>query len=184
MDLAASARRAPQPSAGGYRRPVVELAQLVRRPAGPTQGVRFGTAHFHVALQHWVTLGLCRRRRRGKGANFAVQWTVVLPLPHPVYDPAAQHQYEGSGGRHAKHRHRVRQGGRPCRSRARRARRRHGRPVEAPTASIPYRTAMATVQAKGAPTSFEVCVLVCYWVNFCRSTFNFSIASAKTKIKR
>ena len=51
---------------------------------GDPQGVRFGTAHFHVALRHWV--------------QFAVQWTAMLAPPRPVYDPTAQHQYEGSVG--------------------------------------------------------------------------------------
>ena len=63
---------------------------------GDPGGVRFGTAYFYVALQHWVTLGWCRQW--GKGVHFAVQWTAVLAPPRPVYDPAAQHQYEGSRG--------------------------------------------------------------------------------------
>ena len=55
-------------------------------------------AHFHVARQHWVTLGWCRTWGKGKGVHFAVQWTVVLAPQRPVYDPAAQHQYDESGG--------------------------------------------------------------------------------------
>ena len=72
-----------------HRHGDTELAQLVRR---------FGTAHFHEALPHSVTLGWCRQWRQGKGVHFAGQSTAVLASPRPVYDPAAQHHYEGSGG--------------------------------------------------------------------------------------
>ena len=62
------------------------------------RGVRFRTAHFPAALQHWVTLGWCREWPQGKGIHFAVQWTAVPAPRRPVYDPTADHEYEGSGG--------------------------------------------------------------------------------------
>ena len=61
---------------------------------GDPQGVQFGTTHFQVALQHWVTLGWCRQWRQGKGVHFAVQWTAVLAPPRPIYEPATKQQYE------------------------------------------------------------------------------------------
>ena len=64
---------------------------------GDPGGMRLGTAHFLVALQHWVTLGWCTQWRQGKRVNFMVQWGVVLDEAQPVYDPAVQHQYEGPG---------------------------------------------------------------------------------------
>ena len=39
-----------------------------------------------------------RQWRPGKGVHFVVQCTAVPAPPHPVYHPAAQHQYERSGG--------------------------------------------------------------------------------------
>ena len=128
---------------------------------GDTRGVRFGTAHFHVALHHWVTVGWCRQWRQGKGVHFAVQWTAALAPPSPVYDPAAQ-PIRGVGGQRAEHCHHIGQGGRPCRTPPPPPAPADvmADPVEAPTASTHFRTAMAAVQAQGAPTSFEVCVLV------------------------
>ena len=32
---------------------------------GDLQGLRLGTAHFHAALQQWVTLGWCHQCRQG-----------------------------------------------------------------------------------------------------------------------
>ena len=60
-------------------------------------GVWFGTAHFLVALQQWVTLEWCRQWRQGKRVDFMVQWTAMLAGVRPVYDPSVQHQYEGTG---------------------------------------------------------------------------------------
>ena len=39
---------------------------------GDPRGVLFETAHFHVALQHWDTLGWCRQWQQVKGVHFAV----------------------------------------------------------------------------------------------------------------
>ena len=64
---------------------------------GDPRGVRFGTAHFIVALQHLVTLGWCKQWQQGKRVDFMFQWTAVLAGARPVYDPAVQHQYEGTG---------------------------------------------------------------------------------------
>ena len=58
-------------------------------------GVRFGTGHYVVCLQHWVPLGWCQQCRQGKSVQFALMWSAVLSLPSPPYDPAAQHTYEG-----------------------------------------------------------------------------------------
>ena len=57
---------------------------------GDPRGVRFGTAHFLVTLQHLVPLGWCRQWRQGKRVDFTVQWTAVLAGPRLVYDPAVQ----------------------------------------------------------------------------------------------
>ena len=59
---------------------------------GDPRGVRFGTAHFIVALQYLVTLGWCRPWRQGKRVDFTVQWTAVLVGVRPVYDHAVRHQ--------------------------------------------------------------------------------------------
>ena len=132
---------------------------------GDPRGVWFGTAHFHVALQHWVTLGWCRQWRQGKGVHFAVQWTVVLPPPppppRPVYDPAAQHQYEGSGGGTWNTATAFAEAAVPAAAAPPAPADVMADPVEAPTASTHFRTAMAAVWVQGAPTCFEVCVLVC-----------------------
>ena len=64
---------------------------------GDPRGVRFGTAHFLVALQHWVLLVWCTQWRQGKRVDFTVQWTAVVAGARPVYDPAVLHQYAGTG---------------------------------------------------------------------------------------
>ena len=65
---------------------------------GDPRGVPFGNAPFHLAHQHSVTLGWCPQWWQGKKVHFAVECTSMLPPPCPVYDPAAQHRHEGSGG--------------------------------------------------------------------------------------
>ena len=59
------------------------------------RGVRFGTGHYSVCLQHWVALGCCQQWRHGKSVQFAPVWSAVLSLPTPPYDPMAHHTYEG-----------------------------------------------------------------------------------------
>ena len=61
------------------------------------RGVRFGNVHFLVALQHWVPSGWGRQWRQRKRVEITVQWTVGLVAMRPLYDPAVQHQYEGTG---------------------------------------------------------------------------------------
>ena len=56
------------------------------------RGVRFGTGHYLVCLQHWVALGWCQQWRQGKWLQFALVWRAVPTHP---YDPGAQHTYEG-----------------------------------------------------------------------------------------
>ena len=59
------------------------------------RGVRFGTVHYLVCLQHWVALGWCQQWRQGKSVQLAPVWSALLSLPIPPYDPAAQHTHEG-----------------------------------------------------------------------------------------
>ena len=136
---------------------------------GDPQGVRFGDAHLHGPLQHWVTLGWCRQWRPGKRVHFAVQWTAILAPPWLIYDPAAQHQYKGSGGGTQNTATAFAKAADPTAAAPADV---MADPVEAPTASTHFRTAvaeaptasthfrtaMAAVQAQRAPTGFEVCV--------------------------
>ena len=59
------------------------------------RGVRLGTGHYLVCLQHWVALGWCQQGTQGKSVQFTPVWYAVLSLPTSPYDPAAQHTYEG-----------------------------------------------------------------------------------------
>ena len=59
------------------------------------RGVRFGTPHYLVLLQHWAQLGWVRQRRQGKAVAFGADWATVLALPRPIYDPGCQPSYEG-----------------------------------------------------------------------------------------
>ena len=121
------------------------------------RGVWFGTSHFHVALQLWGTLGLCRHWQQGKGVHFALEWTFVVVPPRPVYNPAAQYQYEGSlsgtpntGTEFTEAA--VLAAALPSLPAD------MGDPAEAGTDSTHFPTAMAAVQAQEALTGFEVCV--------------------------
>ena len=58
------------------------------------RGMRFGTAHLLVAMQHWVTLGWCKQWRQGNGVKFMMQWTAMLTGAPQLYDPTVQHQNE------------------------------------------------------------------------------------------
>ena len=59
------------------------------------RGVRFGTPHYLVLLQHWAQLGWVRQWRQGKAVDFGVDWATVLALPRPIYDPGCLPSYEG-----------------------------------------------------------------------------------------
>ena len=118
------------------------------------RGIRFGNAHYLVCLTDWVALGWCRQWRQGKSVYFAPNWPTLLALPNPIYDPGAQHTYEGlvagSRGTNKGVAAVVRQ---PKTTRTPTA-----DPVEAPTASAAFRAAMGAVQAQGSPGFGEVCV--------------------------
>ena len=112
-------------------------------------GEDLAVALFHVAPQHWVTLGWCRKWGQGKGVHFAVQWNAVLAPQRPVYDPAAQHQYEESGGgtpntTTAFAKAEVPAAAPPPPSALAEV---MGDPVEDPTASTHFRRAMTTVHS-------------------------------------
>ena len=59
------------------------------------RGVRFGTPHYLLLLQHRAQLGWVRQWRQGKAVAFGVDWATVLALPRPIYDPGCQPSYEG-----------------------------------------------------------------------------------------
>ena len=59
------------------------------------RGVRFGTPHYLVLLQHWAQLGLVRQRRKGEAVACGVDWATVLARPRPIYDQGCQPSYEG-----------------------------------------------------------------------------------------
>ena len=64
---------------------------------GDLRGVCFGTAHFLVALQHWITFGWCRQWRQAKRVYFKIHRMAVLAGARPVYDPSMQQTHEGTG---------------------------------------------------------------------------------------
>ena len=53
------------------------------------RGVRFGTGHDLVCLQHWVALDWCQQWRQDKSVQFAPVWSALLSLPLPPYDRTA-----------------------------------------------------------------------------------------------
>ena len=59
------------------------------------RGVRFGTPHWLVLLQHWAQLGWVQQWRQGKAVAFGADWATVLAQPRPIYDPGCQPSYEG-----------------------------------------------------------------------------------------
>ena len=125
-------------------------------------GVRFGTPHYLVLLQHWAQLGWVRQWRQGKAVAFGVDWAIVLALPRPIYDPGCQPSYEGlvTQSRAVKSATAAATAAKPGAQAAPMAS--AGAPVapvEAPTAAALFREAMGAVQAGGVNGSFEVCVL-------------------------
>ena len=132
------------------------------------RGVRFGTPHWLVLLQHWAKLGWVRQWRQGKAVAFGVDWATVLAQPRPVYDPGCQPSYEGlvPQSRAAKAATTAATAVKPGAQAAPMASAAAPlAPVEAPSAAALFREAMGAVQAGGVNGGFEVCVL--------RACFNF-----------
>ena len=128
---------------------------------GDPRDVRFGTAHFTwpSSIGSHIWYGAASEAREG-GPLCGLVGCCPPPPPAPCRTrrPAP---VPGLAGRHTENRHRAPQGGHPCRGRPPAPADVMADPVAGPTASTHFRTAMAAVQAKGAPTCFEVCVLVC-----------------------
>ena len=132
------------------------------------RGVRFGTPHWLVLLQHWAQLGWVRQWRQAKAVAFGVDWATVLAQPRPIYDPGCQPSYEGlvPQSRAAKAATTAATAAKPGAQAAPMASAAAPvAPVEAPSAAALFREAMGAVQAGGVNGSFEVCVL--------RACFNF-----------
>ena len=126
------------------------------------RGVRFGTPHYLVLLQHWAQLGCVRQWRQGKALAFGVDWATVLALPRPIYDPGCQPSYEGlvPQSRAVKSATAAATAAKPGAQAAPMAS--AGAPValvEAPSAAALFREDMGAVQAGGVNGSFEVCCL-------------------------
>ena len=64
---------------------------------GDLLGVRFGTVHFHVALQHWVTLGWCRQWQHGRGSTLRSSGLLSLPPRTPYTSPPHSTSTRGRG---------------------------------------------------------------------------------------
>ena len=143
------------------------------------RGVRFGTLHYQVLLQHWAQLGWVRQWHHGKAVVLGVDRATVQALPRPIYDPGCQPSYEGliPQSRAVKAASVVWNVAKPAAQSARMAS--AGAPVEAPSVASRFREAMGAVQAGGTNGSFEVCCLpacINFWVvsiNFSRFMFNF-----------
>ena len=150
------------------------------------RGVRFGTPHYQVLLQHWAQLGWIRQWRLGKAVAFGVDWATVLALPRPIYDPGCQPWYEGlvplrtvkaaaNVAKPAAQAAPMASVGAPV------------APVEAPSAASLFPEAMGAVQARGTNGSFEVCCLpasIISWVasiHFLRLILNFCTAGRNIK---
>ena len=123
------------------------------------RGVRFGTPHYLVLLQHWARLCWVRQWRQGKAMAFRVDWATVLALPRPIYDPGCQPSYKGlvPQSRAVKAASVAANVAKPAAQAAPMAS--AGAPVEAPSAASLFREAMGAVQASGTNGSFEVCCL-------------------------
>ena len=126
------------------------------------RGVRFGTPHYPVLLQHWAQLGCVKQWRQGKGVACGVDWATILALPCPIYDPGSQPSYEGllPGSLAVKAAAVAANVAKPAAQAAPMAS--AGAPVapmEAPSAASLLREAMGAVQAGRTNRSFEVCCL-------------------------
>ena len=101
--------------------------------------------------------------------------------------PGREAPVSGVGGQDAERRHHVCQGSRPCRSHARRARRRHGRICGGPNGLHALSDSNGSCpSARSAHWFWGMCVCLwvhiwTFWVNFCGRTFNFSMAGVRMK---
>ena len=123
------------------------------------RGVRFGTPHYLVLLQHWAQLGLVKQLRQGKAVAFGVDWATVLALLLPIYDPGCQPSYEGliPQSRAVNAASVAANVAKPAAQAAPMAS--AGAHVEAPSAASLFQEAMGAVQAGGTIGGFEVCCL-------------------------
>ena len=153
LALAASAGRSHVPYPTGSLGSLGALNLL----ADP-RGVRFGTGHDLVCLQHWVALGWCQQSRHGKSVQFASVWFALLSLPTPPPNPAAQHTYEGlmPGLRTTRGLVAVTQTAPPAATTANNAN--AADPVEAPSPASSFKQAMGLLHALGCPELQKVCV--------------------------
>ena len=125
-------------------------------------GVRFGTPHYLVLLQHWAQLGWVKQWRQAKAVAFGVDWATVLALPRPIYDPGCQSSYESlvpqsravklataaaTAAKLGAQAAPMASAGAPV------------APMEAPNASALFLEAMGVVQPGEVNGSFEVCCL-------------------------
>ena len=82
-----------KPLRGATLAPVPEAISVGALPAlnllFDPRGVRFGTPHYLVLLQHWAQLRLVRQWRQGKAVAFGADWATVVALPRPIYTPGA-----------------------------------------------------------------------------------------------
>ena len=125
-------------------------------------GVRFGTPHYLVLLQHWAQVGWVRQWRQGKAVAFGVDWATVLALPRPIYDPGCQPSYEGLVPQSSAV-NTATAAATAAKPGAQAARMASAgalvAPVEAPSAAALFREAMGAVRAGGVNGSFDVCCL-------------------------
>ena len=85
----------------------------------------------------------------------------VLAGPRAVFNPAMQHQYEGTGASMRATPTAIAKGAVLASAPHPTPADIMGDPMEAPRASIHFWTTMGAVQAQGASTGFEVCLLAC-----------------------
>ena len=125
------------------------------------RGVRFGTGHYVVCLQHWVALGGCQQWRQGKSVQLAPVWSALLSLPSPPYDPAPQHTDDGllPGSRTTRGLAAVTRTAPPTANTAPATN--AADPVEAPSRVSSFTQAMGVLHAVGCPEFQTVCVYVC-----------------------
>ena len=152
-----------KPLPGAPLAPMQEAMSAGRLPAlnllFDPRGIRFGTVHYRVLLQHWAQLGWVEQLRQGKAVVFGVDWVIVLPLPRPIYDSGCQPSYEGliPRSRAVKAASVAANVAKPPAQSAPMAS--AEAPVEAPNAASLFREAMGAVEAGGTNGSFEVCCL-------------------------
>ena len=134
------------------------------------RGANFWVGTLFGVPSHWVRLGWVKRWRVKKATWWSVNWTTVLAQgPVMVYNPAAEHTYEGPlpDARGTKVHAR---GANPAIAKISGKKAADGKKeaVEAPSAATNFRTSMAAMQAQGCPTFVEACL-------FFRASFLFNI---------